>query len=297
MKILFSITHYKLLDVFKNCLRSLKISANYAKKNYEDFNYQILVIGNSIIKDEDIIKDKEIKLIQNCTNFGFTKSCNQAFDYSLINNFDETVLINQDILFQEDTILKILQARKTIKNKNTILSPLQMDENLKYDFKSKKNLIRMFDKNENILEVDFVNAACWFISNNVIKKLGAMNEVFNHFGSDDEYVYRLKKISGKIYIIYDAKIIHLRSFYKKNFDKKYSDMQMISSIIATAYLKIIIEKRLFNAFVLLILKPFVFLMIRKISLKNFFEIIKYKNIKTLIRLYRDKNNLFIKINE
>lgn len=295
MKILFSITHYKLLDVFKNCLSSLKLSAYYAKKNYGDLNYGILVISNSLITDQDIIQDKEIKFIQNNTNFGFTKSCNQAFDYSLKNSYDETVLINQDTIFQEDTIFTMLQARKIIKNKKSILSPVQVDENFKYDFKSKKNLTGMLNKN--IIEVDFVNAACWFINNNIIKELGAMNEVFNHFGSDDEYVYRLKKINGKMYVIQDSKIIHLRSFYKKNYDKKYSDMQIVSSMEASAYLKVITEKNLFNAFILLILKPLVLFVTRKISLKNFSEIIKYKNIKTLFKLFKNKDSLFIKINE
>ena len=57
-----------------------------------------------------------------------------------------------------------------------------------------------------------------------------------------------------MYVIQDSKIIHLRSFYKKNYDKKYSDMQIVSSIEASAYLKVITEKNLFNAFILLILK-------------------------------------------
>ena len=74
-------------------------------------------------------------------------------------------------------------------------------------------------------------------------------------------------------------------------------MQIVSSIEASAYLKVITEKNLLNAFILLIFKPLVLFVTRKISLKNFSEIIKYKNIKILFKLFKNNDSLFIKINE
>ena len=297
MKVLFSITHYLLLDVFKDCLASLKISINHANKNLKDFKYEILIIGNSTITDKDIIHDNDIKIIQNNFNLGFTKSCNQVFKYSIKNNYDETVLINQDTLFSKETVLNILNSREEINNQFSILSPVQTDDKNQYDFKQSNKLKKTLDTNQNIIEVDFINAACWFINNEIIKKIGAMNEAFHHFGSDDEYIYRLKKINGKLYLINSSRIIHLRSFYKKNYNNSYHNMQTISSFEATAYLKLLKDKNFFYALTLLLVKPFIFLLLTKLSFNNFVEITKFRNINTLVKLNKIKYKLYLDINE
>ena len=179
MKILFSITHYLLLDVLKDCLASLKISIDYAKNNLNNIEYEILIIGNSLITDKEITNDKDVKIIQNNLNFGFTKSSNQIFNYSIKNNYHLTALINQDTIFEKETVLNIINARKKINSKFCILSPIQLDEKKQNDFKQNNKIKKKLYTNENIIEVDFVNAACWFVDNKIIEKIGAMNEVFS----------------------------------------------------------------------------------------------------------------------
>jgi GT2 family glycosyltransferase len=297
MKVLFSITHYQLADVLKECVASLKRSINYAKENITDFEYVILIVGNSKIKENTIIEDKNIKIIQNNYNLGFTKSCNQVFNYSIKNNFHETVLINQDTIFKKETVYNVLKIRKKIDNKISILSPIQIDEKNKFDFKTKEELKKKLNSNDEFIEINFVNAACWFINNEVIKKIGAMNEIFFHFGSDDEYAYRLKKVGGKIFLINHTEIVHLRSFYKKNFNEDYGNMQKVSSFMANVYLKVLINKNLLLALFLLIFKSIIFFLIGRLSYNNFLEITKLKNIKTLIKLNKTKNDLYLEINE
>jgi GT2 family glycosyltransferase len=297
MKVLFSITYYELADVLKECVASLKKSINYAKKNLTDFEYAILIISNSENIKKLVIQNEKIKIIQNNYNHGFTKSCNQVFNYSIKNNFHQTVLINQDIVFKKETVYNVLNLTDKIENKISILSPFSVNKKNKFDFKVNKNLKKiLINSDDDLIEVDFINAACWFINNEVIKKIGAMNEVLFHFGSDDDYAFRLKKVGGKIFLV-NTEIVHLRSFYKKNFNSFYRNMQKVSSFTANAYLKVLINKNFLLALFLLIFKPAIFFLLGRLSCNNFLEIIKLKNIRTLIELNATKNNLYLEVNE
>ena len=92
-KVAVIIVNWKKYDITSRCIESILNSTNS--------NFKIILVDNE--SDNKKVKKfkyrNEIKIIQNKKNEGFSKANNIGIDYALKNNYDYTILINNDIIF------------------------------------------------------------------------------------------------------------------------------------------------------------------------------------------------------
>jgi GT2 family glycosyltransferase len=298
IKILHAISYYLLEDVFFKCHQSLVESINLVKnKNFEN---KVMIIVNSKLLNKNFYLSNPINiLVDKKKNLGFTGSANFAFKYALDHGYDAVNLINQDIIFPKKTIpslIKIFRDCK-IKNKIGILSPVQLDDYSQYDPKIDSNLKKILqNKNQDkkiFLKVKFVNAACWLVNADLIKLLGSMNPLLDHFGSDDDYVNRMNKIKFNLYILPGVCVYHLRSFYKRQVRNSYRVKQLVSEIHSYIYLKILEKKNFFYIFLMVFFKIIKKIFKRNINLKIFIKIFNKKLILNMKKIHKYKEIIYI----
>ena len=287
--ILIGIIHYLMDSELKKCLQSLEQEI----KNNNKYNFKILIISNSKIKFK--VKKKYL-VINNKKNMHFSFSANQIFEYGIKNKYEKIFLLNNDLRFLKDSLKNILKVSFDYK-KPSILSPIQLNNNLKLDEKTKTlynfNKCNIFDDllaNKTIkpyYKIKFINAAAWLIDSRVIKKLGGMNLIFNHFGNDNDYVRRAQKTGILHAIVPSSKIIHTRIFYSNN---KISNLQKKSFLISSLLLKIMIEKNLINGLLTSLGLLIYYIINFKLSIVDIFKI-----IRNLPKTIKYRNTIYYKV--
>lgn len=184
---------------------------------------QIVVIdNNSTDKTVQIIKQKfpHTHTILNKVNVGFGKANNIGMMYCMKMGAKYILLINQDAYLVDNCIQSLLRVAE--KNKDFgIFSPMhlnrrgdELDYNFYYYINNSHKFWSKLYLNEplpEIHEVDFVNAACWLIKSDCIKKVGGFSPSFFHYGEDEDYVNRLRYNGIKIGVCPSSKIIHDRN--------------------------------------------------------------------------------------
>jgi GT2 family glycosyltransferase len=219
-----------------NILRLL----NSIKQN--ESNADILFVDNCSSDDSlKILSDHinefladgiKINVIENSKNLGFGKACNVGLNWSVNNGFDAFLLLNDDTEF----IMPILTALKgnlhKKKHENFIFSITQLENINKLELNFEKfiyqqNKISEYSiinrHSEEIFYVEFIQAAFWLFSKELLIKLGNdfFNPIFHHYGEDNELAFRLSEIGGQFEILRDLKILHhsnvKNTFYKRDF--------------------------------------------------------------------------------
>ena len=298
VKILHCISFYLLEDIFSECHQSLLKSIQSIK--YKNFENKIMIIANSKLSNKKFYESNPINIIIETKNLGFTGSANFSFQYALKHGYDAVNLINQDIIFPRKTIPSLLKEFNTYKNKKKIgiLSPLQLNHNSELDHKMSENLKNLIIKNRkfknNLLKVDFVNAACWLINIDLIKLLGSMNYLLDHFGSDDDYVRRMNKTQFNIFLLPMIKIYHLRSFYnKKNAMHDYSVKQLVSEIHSYIFIKILEKRSFFFILFVMISKVVKKIYQGKITINTFFKIFNIRLLLNIYKIYKCREKIYM----
>ena len=102
------IVNWRKYDITLTCIESILNSTNS--------NFKIILVDNE--SDNKKVKNfkyrNEIEIIQNKKNEGFSKANNIGIDYALKNNYDYTLLINNDTIVEKNLIevlLKTAQAK------------------------------------------------------------------------------------------------------------------------------------------------------------------------------------------
>ena len=205
-----------------------------------------------------------VKVIVNTENLGFSKANNMGMKqsigkYILLLNSDTKVLGNSiDKCFDYIDLHKDIGA----------LGPKINLANGKFDHACKRGfptpsaslfymmkLDKLFPKsekygrykmnylsNDDINEVDSLTGAFMMVRNEVINKIGMLDEEFFMYGEDLDWCYRIKEVGYKVMYYPEAKIIHYKGqsskkkrvktiyefhramylFYNKHFYKKYN---------------------------------------------------------------------------
>ena len=78
-----------------------------------------------------------------------------------------------------------------------------------------------------VYKVDFIQAAAWLLPIESIKKIGQFDELFFHYGEDDNYCQRVKFFNKRIGVLTNAFVRHDSNKplneSPKLFSKKYFD--------------------------------------------------------------------------
>ncbi|WP_300565235.1 glycosyltransferase family 2 protein [Flavobacterium sp.] len=202
----------KWIDVCFNSLRNSSIPIK-----------TIVIDNGSTDGSASIIKEKfpEVDFIQSEKNLGFGKANNIGIKKAYEAGANYVFLLNQDAWIQEDTITKLV----SISHQNPkfgIISPIHLNGNgdaLDYGFSnyilpkkcegiySDAFLNKLKDQ---VYPVQFVNAASWFMTREVIEKVGGFSPSFFHYGEDDNYCQRVLFQDFKIGIYPKTIIYHDR---------------------------------------------------------------------------------------
>ena len=209
------IVNWKKYDITSTCIESILNSTNS--------NLKIILVDNE--SDNKKVKNfkyrNEIKIIQNKKNEGFSKANNIGIDYALKNNYDYTLLINNDTIIEKNLIEVLL---KTAEAKSfSVVQPLILNYNGKEiwnaggrinyffgNFITRKNLGNSLNSSHELTE--WFTGCCCLFKTKIFKDIGKLDERFFAYYEDVDFSLRLKKYEYKIGFTSKTQIYHYESF-------------------------------------------------------------------------------------
>ncbi len=209
------IVNWKKYDITSSCIESILNSTNS--------NFKIILVDNE--SDNKKLKKfkyrNEIEIIQNNKNEGFSKANNIGIDYALKNNYDYTILINNDTIVEKNLIEVLL---KTAQAKNfSVVQPLILNYNGKEiwnaggrinyffgNFITRKKLASSLNSSHELTE--WLTGCCCLFKTKIFKDIGKLDERFFAYYEDVDFSLRLKKYGYKIGFTSKTQIYHYESF-------------------------------------------------------------------------------------
>ena len=209
------IVNWKKYDITSTCIESILNSTNS--------NFKIILVDNE--SDNKKVKNfkyrNEIEIIQNKKNEGFSKANNIGIDYALKNNYDYTLLINNDTIVEKNLIevlLKTAQAKSF-----SAVQPLILNYNGKEiwnaggrinyffgNFITRKKLGNSLNSSHELTE--WFTGCCCLFKTKIFKDIGKLDERFFAYYEDVDFSIRLKKYRYKIGFTSKTQIYHYESF-------------------------------------------------------------------------------------
>ena len=214
-KVAVIIVNWKKYDITSSCIESILNSTNS--------NFKIILVDNE--SDNKKVKNfkyrNEIKIIQNKKNEGFSKANNIGIDYALKNNYDYTILINNDTIVEKNLIEVLL---KTAQAKNfSVVQPLILKYNGKEiwnaggrinyffgNFITRKKVGNSLNSSQELTE--WLTGCCCLFKTKIFKEIGKLDESFFAYYEDVDFSLRLKKHGYKIGFTSKTQIYHYESF-------------------------------------------------------------------------------------
>ena len=214
-KVAIIVVNWKKYDITSSCIESILNSTNS--------NFKIILVDNE--SDNKKVKNfkyrNEIEIIQNKKNEGFSKANNIGIDYALKNNFDYTILINNDTIVEKNLIEVLL---KTAQAKNfSVVQPLILKYNSKViwnaggrinyffgNFITRKKVGNSLNSSHELTE--WLTGCCCLFKTKIFKEIGKLDESFFAYYEDVDFSLRLKKHGYKIGFTSKTHIYHYESF-------------------------------------------------------------------------------------
>ena len=214
-KVAVIVVNWKKYDITSSCIESILNSTNS--------NFKIILVDNE--SDNKKVKNfkyrDEIKIIQNKKNEGFSKANNIGIDYALKNNYDYTILINNDTIVEKNLIEVLL---KTAQAKNlSVVQPLILKYNSKViwnaggrinyffgNFITRKKVGNSLNSSHELTE--WLTGCCCLFKTKIFKEIGKLDESFFAYYEDVDFSLRLKKHGYKIGFTSKTHIYHYESF-------------------------------------------------------------------------------------
>ena len=214
-KVAVIIVNWKKYDITSSCIESILNSTNS--------NFKIILVDNE--SDNKKVKNfkyrNEIEIIQNKKNEGFSKANNIGIDYALKNNYDYTILINNDTIVEKNLIEVLL---KTAQAKNfSVVQPLILKYNGKEiwnaggrinyffgNFITRKKVGNSLNSSYELTE--WLTGCCCLFKTKIFKEIGKLDESFFAYYEDVDFSLRLKKHGYKIGFTSKTHIYHYESF-------------------------------------------------------------------------------------
>jgi GT2 family glycosyltransferase len=186
---------------------------------------QVYAIDNAST-DRTVLMIKErfpqVQVVENNANLGFGQANNVGFRIALKENVDYVFLLNQDAWIENNTVEKLVTVANTHPQFG-ITSPFHFNwDATKVDH----YFLTMVNPNDcpgflsdhylnniqDIYPVNFIHAACWLISKNCLAEVGGFDPLFYHYGEDNDYVSRIKRLGYKIGISPGTNVYHYGFF-------------------------------------------------------------------------------------
>jgi len=219
------IINYNVKQLLRECLYSIY-------HNTKRINFEITTVdNNSTDGSADMVHREfpEVRLIENWQNLGFAKATNQGLRQSkgrhiLLLNPDTIVLPNaldKMVEFMDENPRAGALGCKLLYPDGTLQRSCRSFPTLVSAFFENTGLEKLFPKNKvigrhrigywdhnDIREVDQPTGAALMVRQEILSRVGLMDEQFYMYYDDIDWCYRIKKRGWKIYFIPLAQIIH-----------------------------------------------------------------------------------------
>ena len=222
------IVNYNTSHFINQTIRSIK-------KSTLDINYEIIIVdNNSNDQSIDLIKKQftKVKLIENPSNYGFSKAVN----IGVSNAEGKYILIlNPDTILKKDTILELYQSLVSDSNIGVVGGKI-LDCNGKFQLSSRRafpsfltsifhilGLSYLFPKTKLFGKynytykpsntshaVDAVSGACMMFSRNHFNLTGGFDERYFLFFEETDFCRETQKLGKKVFYNGNAETIHYR---------------------------------------------------------------------------------------
>ena len=215
-KIHIIIVTYNAMKWAEKCFSSLRKSSISVKT--------IVVDNGSTDGTQEYVKTNfpEVHFIQSPENLGFGKANNIGIEVAYKEGADFFYLMNQDAWLFQDSIQELLNVYNSYEDKEEIgiLSPMHLDGSEKLlDFHFERYIARSTEENRAIsgfylgkmgssFEINFVNAAHWFLPKQTVEIVGGFNPFFFHGAEDYDYANRVHFHKKKIIVATKSKVVH-----------------------------------------------------------------------------------------
>ena len=201
-KLLVIVVTYNSMRWLERCLSSIPAWADvYAFDN------------DSTDGSADFVKAHypKAKLVRSAENLGFSRPNNLGMQWAIDHGYDYVYLMNSDAWLEAGALEKLVTASEAHPQYG-VLSPLQMTDGY-------KELDNQFAKRcpvvagHDVYDVRRVMAAHWLVPVAVIKRIGLFaEELFPHWGQDDEWCQRLYFYGLKVGVVEEARGVHDRAY-------------------------------------------------------------------------------------
>ena len=185
--------------------------------------YDVMLIDNGSTDSTRIIAGNSNlkKFISLNKNLGFGATNNLGLEFAMTEGYEFVLLLNQDVSITS-TVIENLVTIATSTPSYGILSPVHLNgkgDSLDYKFLNylkfgtdSKLFNDLFFHNAvpKIVDVPFVNAAVWLIRKNCLQTVGFFDNLFYHYGEDDNYCQRVRFHNFRIGIVLTYSIKHHR---------------------------------------------------------------------------------------
>jgi len=167
-------------------------------------------------------------------NIGFGRSNNEGMRFALERNYDSVFLLNQDCRIPSNSFLALRSYG--LGNESSVSCPIQLNWN---GVGANRNFETRYAPDwasrSTPFDVNFVNAAAWFIPINLIRQIGGFNPVFFMYGEDRDWARRLGLIGGKFSVIPELLCYHHSSVQHKREPKIEINKKIIFSLEVTVF--------------------------------------------------------------
>lgn len=187
-----------------------------------------------------LIREKysQIEVFETGENLGFGKANNIGLKRAYKEKYDYVFLLNQDAWIEPDTIEKLVKIHQSNQHYG-VLAPLQLNGPgalidqlfMEYSVAPCRELLTdVLVNRSNVKDVyttDFVNAACWLLPYETLKKVGGFDPLFPHYAEDNDYVNRLVNQGLQVGLCPGLSVFHDREYrsmdepWKKKSNKIY----------------------------------------------------------------------------
>ena len=219
-RVLVVIPHYNKIELLVNCINYLN------KQDVDDFDVLIVDNGSSDGSIEYISEicngNDRFHSILLSENMGFAIAVNKGFKFAIDNNYDYTLLLNNDAYAEKSFVKNLTNAIMNRKNRFAISSLMLTynDKSIVDDFGDEYNILGYAFQNKtghpvsSITKNEIVFSACGGASiynNEIVKKIGFLDEHFFAYLEDIDFSYRARLHGYLVETCRDAACYHLGS--------------------------------------------------------------------------------------
>ena len=167
-------------------------------------------------------------------NIGFGRANNEGMRFALANNYDSVFLLNQDCRIESSEFEKLRMFG--LGNKSNVSCPVQLNWNgISANHNFQARYAPEWTSRQDAFDVEFINAAAWFIPISLVRKIGGFNPVFFMYGEDRDWARRLGFIGGKFTVVPKLFCYHHSSAQHKREPKIQTNKKIIFSKEVTIF--------------------------------------------------------------